>query len=215
MRKAGNRLRISAQLIEAENGRASLGRQVRRRLRGRFRPYQITDKVVGIVEPSLQRSEIERSRRKRPDSLEAYDLYLRALSHMTSVMPADARIAAGFCKARSTSTRYVAAHALLAWRHEICFRGDGFSEANRTAGLQHARAATASGVDDATALAIGVYRPSGPLTPPRAATRSCRRALRRRCGRGLRARSPEAAVRRRRDGSRHRAGARTRSPCRP
>jgi class 3 adenylate cyclase len=54
-----------------------------------------------------------------------------------------------------------------------------------------------------------------PLTPPRAATRSCRRALRRRCGRGPRARSPEAAVRRRRDGSRHRAGARTRRPCRP
>jgi hypothetical protein len=51
--------------------------------------------VVGIVEPSLQRSEIERSRRKRPDGLEAYDLYLRALSHMTSVVPADARIAAG------------------------------------------------------------------------------------------------------------------------
>src|SRR5271169_3670559 len=29
---------------------------------------------AGIVEPSLQRSEIERSRRKRPDNLEAYDL---------------------------------------------------------------------------------------------------------------------------------------------
>ena len=38
VRKAGNRLRISAQLIEAETGSASLGRQVRRRARGRFRP---------------------------------------------------------------------------------------------------------------------------------------------------------------------------------
>jgi adenylate cyclase len=57
---------------------------------------QITDRVVGVVEPNLRQSEIEHSRRKRPESLDAYDLYLRALPHMASVMPADARIAAGF-----------------------------------------------------------------------------------------------------------------------
>ena len=143
VRKAGNRLRLSAQLIETENGAHLWADKLDGGLADVFDLQdQISDKVVGIVEPSLQRSEIERSRRKRPNSLEASDLYLRALSHMTSVMPADARTAA-------------AAHALLAWSHEICLTGDGFSEANRTAGLQHARAATVSGVDDATALAIG------------------------------------------------------------
>ena len=40
-------------------------------------------------------SEIERSRRKRPENLHAYDLYVRALP-LALVMPADARIAAGF-----------------------------------------------------------------------------------------------------------------------
>jgi adenylate cyclase len=43
---------------------------------------QITDRVVGVVEPSLRQSEIERSRRKRPENLDAYDLYLRALPQM-------------------------------------------------------------------------------------------------------------------------------------
>ena len=44
------------------------------------RQDQITDKVVGIVEPSLRKTEIERSRRKRPDSLDDYGLYLHATS---------------------------------------------------------------------------------------------------------------------------------------
>ena len=60
--------------------RASLGRPIRRRAGRVFELQdQITDKVVGIVEPSLQRSEIERARQKRPENLDAYDLYLRAL----------------------------------------------------------------------------------------------------------------------------------------
>ena len=46
-----------------------------------------------IVEPSVRRSEIERSRRKRPESLDAYDLFLRALPHMQTRMPEGARIA--------------------------------------------------------------------------------------------------------------------------
>ena len=45
---------------------------------------------VGIIEPSLRRAEIERARRKRPENLDAYDLYLRALPHFHSVMPEDA-----------------------------------------------------------------------------------------------------------------------------
>ena len=37
--------------------------------------------LVGIVEPSVRRAEIERARRKRPENLDAYDLYLRAVPH--------------------------------------------------------------------------------------------------------------------------------------
>ena len=68
--------------------------------------------MVGVVEPSLRQSEIERSRRKRPENLDAYDLYLRALPHMMTMIPADARIAAGFLEdALRLDPNYAAAHA--------------------------------------------------------------------------------------------------------
>ena len=40
---------------------------------------RITESVATVVEPHLQTAEIERSRRERPGSIAAYDLYLRAL----------------------------------------------------------------------------------------------------------------------------------------
>jgi tetratricopeptide (TPR) repeat protein len=49
---------------------------------------------------------------------------------------------------------YAAAHAFLAWCHEICFMREGFDEADKTAGLRHARTAIESGTDDATTLAV-------------------------------------------------------------
>jgi adenylate cyclase len=156
VRKAGNRLRITAQLIEAETGAHLWADRYDGALDDVFDLQdQITDKVVGIVEPSLQRSEIERSRRKRPENLDAYDLYLRALPHMESIMPPDARIAAGFLEdALKLDPNYAAAHAYLAWSLEICFMRGGYDEADKIAGLLHARIATASGTDDATAIAI-------------------------------------------------------------
>jgi adenylate cyclase len=159
VRKAGNRVRITAQLIEAETGAHLWADRFDGGLEDVFDLQdQITDRVVGIVEPSLQRSEIERSRRKHPENLDAYDLYLRALPYMESILPADARIAAGFLEdALKLDPNYAAAHALLALCHEIFFTRAGLGEADKTAGVQHARAVIASGTDDATALAIAAF----------------------------------------------------------
>jgi len=77
---------------------------------------------------------------------------------MASVMPADARIAAGFLQdALRLDPNYAAAHALLAWCHEIFFARAGLDEADKVAGIRHARAAIASGTDDATALAFAAF----------------------------------------------------------
>ncbi|MFO1058845.1 MAG: adenylate/guanylate cyclase domain-containing protein [Dongiaceae bacterium] len=159
VRKAGSRLRITAQLLEAETGAHLWADRYDGALEDVFDLQdRITDSVVGIVEPSLRRTEIERSRRKRPENLDAYDLYLRAVPHMATVMPADARIAAGLLEdALRLDPHYAAAHALLAWCHEICFARAGLGEADRTAGIAHARAVIASGADDATALAIAAF----------------------------------------------------------
>ena len=159
VRKAGNRVRITAQLLEAETGAHLWADRFDGALEDVFNLQdQITERVVGVVEPSLRQSEIERSRRKHPENLDAYDLYLRALPRMASVMPADARIAAGFLEdALKLDPTYPAAHAFLAWCHEICFMRGGLDEADKISGLQHARTVLASGTDDATALAVAAF----------------------------------------------------------
>jgi len=159
VRKAGDRLRITAQLLEAETGAHLWADRYDGKLEDVFDLQdQITEKVVGVVEPSIRQSEIEHSRRKRPENLDAYDLYLRALPHMAPVMPASAKIAAGFLEnALKLDPDYAAAHAFLAWSHEICFMRGGYDEAEKIAALRHARSTIASGTDDATALAVAAF----------------------------------------------------------
>ncbi len=90
-----NRLRITAQLIDAETGAHLWADRFDGALDDVFDLQdQITERVVGVIEPNVLKSEIERARRKPPESLDAYDLYLRALPHMTSPDFADARAAA-------------------------------------------------------------------------------------------------------------------------
>jgi adenylate cyclase len=111
--------------------------------------------IVGIIEPSLRQAEIERAQRKRPESLDAYDLYLRAVPHMLSAMPEDAAIGMGYLEdALKLDPNYAVSHAYMGWGLEIRFVRGGFSPADAAAGLRHARAALAHGADDATALAV-------------------------------------------------------------
>jgi TolB-like protein/Tfp pilus assembly protein PilF len=156
VRKGGNRLRITGQLIEAETGTHIWADKYDGVLEDVFDLQdKITETIVGIIEPSVRRAEIERARRKRPDNLDAYDLYLRALPHTHSAMPADAAIAIGYLEeALELDPNYAAAHAALASSREVRFRSAGFDEAERTEGVRHARLALALGTDDASALAL-------------------------------------------------------------
>jgi adenylate cyclase len=156
VRKAGSRLRITAQLIEAETGAHIWADRFDGAIEDVFDLQdKITQSIVGIIEPSLRQAEIERAQRKRPDSLDAYDLYLRALPHLASAMPEDAAIGMSYLEdALKLDPNYAAAHAYLAWGLEIRFVRGGFHEADAAAGLRHARAALAHGADDATALAV-------------------------------------------------------------
>ena len=154
VRKGGNRVRITAQLIEAETGAHVWADRYDGVLEDVFDLQdRITETIVGIIEPSVRRAEIERAKRKRPDSLGAYDLYLRALPHTHSAMPEDVAVAIGHLeRALELDPNYAPAHALLAVSHEVRFRGAMSDEAARAAGVRHARLALALGTDDATAL---------------------------------------------------------------
>jgi adenylate cyclase len=156
VRKAGNRVRITAQLIEAETGAHLWAERYDGALENVFDLQdQITDRVVGVVEPSLRQSEIERSRRKRPDSLDAYDLYLRALAHVSALHPHEIEAATTLLEqALRLDPNYAAALALIARCHEMRYMARGFDEAEKAAALRRAHAVIAAGPDDPTALAV-------------------------------------------------------------
>ena len=72
VRKSGNRVRVTGQLIEAEAGAHVWADKFDGAFEDAFDLQdKVTDAVVGIIEPSVQRAEIERARRKRPESLGA------------------------------------------------------------------------------------------------------------------------------------------------
>jgi adenylate cyclase len=156
VRKAGGRVRITAQLIDTNNG-AHLWAD---RFDGSLEDvFELQDKVAisvaGVIEPTLRQTEIERARRKRPDSLDAYDLYLRALPFAYTSMPQDAERALPFLeRAIALEPDYAVAHAIIAWCHEQRYLRGGLREDDRTAALRHARLAIAAGGGDATALAV-------------------------------------------------------------
>lgn len=92
VRRAGTRLRITAQLIDAATGAHLWADKFDGTLEDVF-DFQdrITGTVASLVEPTIRWAEIERSRRERPDSIEAYDLYLRALPmHLSQTEAANA-----------------------------------------------------------------------------------------------------------------------------
>ena len=82
IRKAGNRVRITGQLIQADTGTHVWANRYDGDLDDIFALQdRITESVAGAVAPTIEQAEIDRVRRTRPDSLDAYDLYLRAQSH--------------------------------------------------------------------------------------------------------------------------------------
>jgi len=156
VRKAGGRVRITAQLIDAATG-AHLWAD---RFEGSLEDvFDLQDKVAisaaGVIEPTLRQSEIERARRKRPESLDAYDLYLRALPFAYTAMPEDADKALGYVEqAIKLDPDFAVAHAIIAWCQEQRYLRGGLHEDAKAIALRHARLAITMGGDDATALAI-------------------------------------------------------------
>jgi TolB-like protein/Tfp pilus assembly protein PilF len=158
VRKAGNRVRITAQLIEAESGVHIWAERYDRLLDDVFALQDdLTASVVGAIEPSLRKVETDRVRRKRPDNLDAYDLLLQALPFTYGHIADDAERARPLLeRALALEPDYAAAHAALAWCYHFRFRL-GLSPEDRAAALRHGRAAIAHGADDPNALGIAGF----------------------------------------------------------
>lgn len=83
VRKVGNRVRISVQLVDGETGSHLWAEMYDRSLEDIFAVQDdITTIVVGTIDPEISRAEQERVRRERSERLSAWDCYQRGLWHL-------------------------------------------------------------------------------------------------------------------------------------
>jgi adenylate cyclase len=161
VRKAGNRIRITGQLIEGASGAHLWANRFDGRLEDVFDLQdQITESVVGEIEPTLRKAEIERSRKMRPENLDAYDLYLRAVPHAYAMRADDNTVALALLhEAIDLDPDYAPALAYAAWCYEQRLtRGwETTQESDTTTSIALARRAIATNSDDANAMAAAGF----------------------------------------------------------
>jgi len=117
VRKGGNRLRITAQLVEAETGNHVWAERYDRDIGDIFTVQdEITERVVAAIEPELYAAEHIRSQRKPPESLDAWECIIRALAYVGQSTRAGGEEAEALCRrAIAIAPGYGQAHSLLAW----------------------------------------------------------------------------------------------------
>ncbi|HEY7492098.1 MAG TPA: tetratricopeptide repeat protein [Candidatus Tectomicrobia bacterium] len=121
VRKAGDRVRITAQLVEATTGYQRWAERYDRELRDIFAVQEeIAHRIVAALAVQLTAGEQARLGRKYTDNLEAYDNYLRGLDyghHYTQEANVQARQM--FERAITLDPQFAAAYAALAWTHML------------------------------------------------------------------------------------------------
>ena len=117
VRKAGNRVRITGQLIDTMTGGHIWADRFDGALDDIFELQdRVASNVVGAIEPRLVVSEMDRAARKPAESLDVYDLYLRALAHVHKYTEEDMREAINLMKrALLISPSYAPAAAMIGW----------------------------------------------------------------------------------------------------
>ncbi|HQZ13589.1 MAG TPA: adenylate/guanylate cyclase domain-containing protein [Devosia sp.] len=119
VRRVGERVRITAQLVEAENGSHIWSTKVDGAVGELFDLQdRIAAEVASAIQPSIRRAEIDRARSKRTEKLAAYDLVMRAFPHLWAHRPQDnAEAIVLLNKALTLEPQYGLAAALAAWAH--------------------------------------------------------------------------------------------------
>jgi TolB-like protein/class 3 adenylate cyclase len=161
VRKAGNRVRITGQLVDTIAGAHIWGD----RFDGTFDDIfelqdQVASGVVGAIEPRLRQSEIERATRKPTASLDAYDLYLRALAQFNNFTEEGMREAVTLLtQALAIDPSYAPAAAMVGVCR-VLERQQGWgpvSDAQVGESVQLARLAAEAGKDDPDTLWMAAF----------------------------------------------------------
>jgi TolB-like protein len=161
VRRAGNRLRIAGQLIDAGTGAHLWADRFDGALEDMFDLQDhVTSSVVGAIAPKLQYAEITRARRKPTENLDAYDYYLRGLAKVgRRTKDANSEALQLFCKAIELDPGLACAYGMAAW----CYmrrKARGWMIEHVQEGAEAtrlARKAVHLGGDDPVALCMGGY----------------------------------------------------------
>ncbi|MEO8163751.1 MAG: adenylate/guanylate cyclase domain-containing protein [Betaproteobacteria bacterium] len=157
VQKAGNRLRITVQLIDAVGNTHIWADKFDGTVEDMFDLQdRITEQVVGALQPSIRLAEIERARRKRPQDLGAYDYTMRAMPLVWSLdMEASEQALALLDKALAIDPAYPLALSLAGWCHaqHLVYNWTDLDPAHG-ASLSLAEKAAELSVDDPLILAV-------------------------------------------------------------
>jgi TolB-like protein/cytochrome c-type biogenesis protein CcmH/NrfG len=117
VRRSGDRIRITAQLVEAATGNHVWAERYDRDLADIFAVQdEITERVVAAIEPELYAAEQVRSQGKQPDSLDAWECVMRALALIGQGTRDENTAAEALCRrAIAIAPSYGRARSLLAW----------------------------------------------------------------------------------------------------
>jgi adenylate cyclase len=117
LRKAGDRVRVTAQLIDAGSGAHLWADRYDGVVDNLFDfEDEIAERVTGALQPSIRSAEIALAKRKAPENLAAYDLVLRALPHLWAHRREDnAEAIALLERAMALDPTYTRAIAVAAW----------------------------------------------------------------------------------------------------
>ena len=159
VRKAGKRVRITDQLIDASTGAHLWADRFEGGLEDVFELQdQVTASVVGAIAPPLEHAEIERAKHKPTENLDAYDYYLRGMASLYRWTKEDVTEALRlFYKAIELDPEFASACGMGAW----CYhwrRVNGWTtdrEQEIAEVMRLARRAAELGKEDAVALSYG------------------------------------------------------------
>jgi TolB-like protein/Tfp pilus assembly protein PilF len=117
VRKAGNRVRITSELVDALTGAHLWADRFNGALEDIFELQdQVTTSVVGQIAPKLEQAEIERAKRKPTESLDAYDYFLRGMASVHQFSrEANAEALRLFYRAIELDPDFASPYGMAAW----------------------------------------------------------------------------------------------------
>ena len=181
VRKAGNRVRITGQLIDTASSAHIWADRFDGALDDIFELQdRVASSVVAAIEPKLRLAEIERASRKPTDRLDAYDLYLRALAEFHTLTDKGMSEAVTLLRrALAIDPSYAAAAGMAAWSRiaQISSGWIRVTDAEMTEIARLGARAIEIGKDDPDALWMGAHAVSFGARAHGAAASALDRAL--------------------------------------